>query len=70
LSIIKKYIMKLKKRVTTKRIFAGEYDVNVLGEFAGNITTNGNDLGEWVCFDKDNDWIATTTTKWEALTNY
>jgi len=63
-------IMKTTKRVTTKREFAGEYNVYVYGEFAGNITTNGNDRGEWVCFDKDNEWIATTDTKWEALTNY
>tara|TARA_B100000809_G_C14882828_1_gene439831 strand:+ start:239 stop:427 length:189 start_codon:yes stop_codon:yes gene_type:complete len=62
--------MAIKKRVTTKRFCAGEYNVIVLGEFAGNITTNGNELGEWICFDKDNEWIATTDTKWEALTNY
>lgn len=62
--------MTTKKRVTTKKFRAGEYSVIVLGEFAGNITTNGNELGEWICFDKNNDWIATTSTKCEALTNY
>ena len=62
--------MKTTKRVTTKREFAGEYNVYVYGEFAGNITTNGNDRGEWVCFDKDNEWIVTTETKWQALTFY
>lgn len=62
--------MTTSKRVTTKREFAGEYKVYVYGEFAGNITTNGNDRGEWVCFDENNEWIATTDTKREALTNY
>ena len=62
--------MKTTKKVTTKKSYSGEYKVIVLGKFAGNITRNGNDLGEWVCFNKDNEWIATTSTKWEALTNY
>ncbi len=63
--------MTTKKRVTTKRFCAGEYKVYVYGVFAGNITNGASEtVGEWTAFDKDNEWISTTTSKWEALTNY
>ena len=57
------------KKITTKKFCAGEYKVYINGDFAGNIT-NGHTIGEWVSFDKDNEWIGTTDTKKEALTCY
>jgi hypothetical protein len=55
---------------TTKRHYLGEYKVYVDGILVGNISKNGNDKGEWISFDVNGEWISTTPTKWEALTNY
>ena len=53
-------------KVTTKKIHKGEYKVYRNGVFAGNIT-NWTESGEWSCFDENNEWIGTVSTKKDAL---
>ena len=54
----------------TKKQYSGEYKVYTDGLFAGIITRNGSLNNEWVAFDSANEWLSTTKTKWEALTNF
>ena len=53
-----------------KKQYSGEYKVYTNGVFVGIITRNGSLNNEWVAFDSENEWLSTTKTKWEALTNF
>ena len=55
---------------TTKKHYRGEYKVYINNVFVGIITKNGNSKGEWIAFNSLNEWLSTTKTKKEALTNF
>ena len=56
--------MNTTKKVTTKRICRGEYEVYVNGVFAGTITNGSTENNkEWAGFDENNEWIGTVETK-------
>lgn len=52
--------------ITTKKTHKGEYKVYRNGIFVGNIT-NWTESGEWSCFDENNEWVGTLSTKKDAL---
>jgi hypothetical protein len=59
----------MENEIKVKKVCAGWYKIfnKQTNEFLGEIDSNGSDIGEWVAYDVNNEWVGTCDTKKQAV---